>query len=99
MIVNSPNIVNSSNVVNCPNVVNGPNVVNCQNVVNDHNIVIVQICSFTLKYLYQAAKILVVDFGIVPKVWCFFLHFITTFGSLTTVGQFRTFCSFVLCYK
>ena len=26
-------------------------------------------------------------------VFLFFLHFITTFGSFTTVGQFRTFCS------
>jgi hypothetical protein len=33
---------------------------------------VITFCSFTLKYLYQAAKILVVVLGIVPKVWWFF---------------------------
>jgi hypothetical protein len=46
--------------------------------------------------MYQTTKIQVVVLGIVPKVWwVFFLHFITTFGSFTTVGQFRTFHSFI----
>jgi hypothetical protein len=39
-----------------------------------------------------------VDFGIIPKVGFFvvvFLHFITTFGSFTTVEQFTTFRSFI----
>jgi hypothetical protein len=84
--LNSSNVVHDQIVVNCPNVVKHPTVVNCP-----YKWVECSKCSFTLKYLYQTTKILIVDLGIAPKVWWFFfLHFITTFGSFTTVGQFRT---------
>jgi hypothetical protein len=68
-----------SKYCNDPNVVNCPNIVNDPNVLNDHNIV----NSPTFGNCSQSV------------VLFFFLHFITTFGSFTTVGQFRTFSSFI----
>jgi hypothetical protein len=101
--VNGPNIVNSSNVVNCPNVVNDHTIVNSSNVVNDHTIVNLNNSNVVNDQIVVNCPTVVnnptvvVDLGIVPIVWLvgFFLHFIATFGSFTTIGQFRTFRSFI----